>query len=232
MNVYDNKVVCITVFSAILFTTSELRADDQLPASNAFAEGTKEFLSDPARTGSLLGSILAGAAVANPLAPLLGSVAGFVIGKSSAFSKKRSDSTKRNLYSNRSLIPKDGTQLTDLAGVTGEQATAANDAVVLSFSNKLTGSKEAVKLQPTLSLEERPNPQAGHDTVRSEQILFVEPSEKVTVNARSIQTQPLLPDEPTGVTTTRSTLQKQLAHTCSNTQTVRPVGMTCYYYSQ
>jgi hypothetical protein len=115
------KAIYVVTIISMLFTASGLHAEERVPASKALSERTKEFLSDPARTGSLLGSILVGAAVPNPLSPLLGSLAGFLIGKSSAYSNKDSNAAQRYAAINRSLIPEDGVQVAGLAGLTGKQ---------------------------------------------------------------------------------------------------------------
>lgn len=49
---------------------------------------TEGFLSDPARVGGLVGGVTAGALFLNPLAPILGNVIGYFVGKSSHFSEQ------------------------------------------------------------------------------------------------------------------------------------------------
>lgn len=110
----DNKAIHIVVIASILLAASNLRAEEST-VSKSFTDGTKEYLADPARTGSLVGSILAGAAIANPFAPLLGGVAGFFIGKTSDYSGK----PQQSIYANRRIIPNDAIQVTSLAGLTG-----------------------------------------------------------------------------------------------------------------
>jgi len=97
------RTLCLVILSGMLLAAFNTQAQERTPVSDAISSNTKEFLSDPSRTGSLVGSILAGAAVANPLAPLLGSVAGFMIGKSSAFSNDNAADSRRRAYMNRSL---------------------------------------------------------------------------------------------------------------------------------
>ena len=77
-------------------------ADEHRSAGEAFQDGTEDFLSDPGRVGAIAGSIAAGAAFANPIAPLVGNVAGFVIGKSSDFSEEEDHTTG---YQRRSIVP-------------------------------------------------------------------------------------------------------------------------------
>ena len=105
------SVICM------LFVSADLRADESL--SNDVAEGTKSFLSDPARAGSLVGTIIAGAAIANPLAPILGSLTGFFIGKNTNYTKN--NKVQQGTGANRSLIPDNDRQIASLSGLTGEQ---------------------------------------------------------------------------------------------------------------
>lgn len=117
---YHLKIILAATIISTSIASTGLRAEDKVSASKAFTEGTKQFLSDPARTGSLVGSILAGAALANPLAPILGSVAGFIIGKSSAYSKNNANSDRRLSYTNRDLSIQ-GSEAATLTGLTGNQ---------------------------------------------------------------------------------------------------------------
>lgn len=249
---HHKSLYAITLISA-LFVSSGLCAQERLPASDAFTEGTKEFLSDPARTGSLLGSILVGAAVANPLAPLLGSVAGFMIGKSSAFSNKESNAARRQAYANRSLIPDDGLQVTSLAGLTGNPVPVSEQTVITGLSGD-TGTgiqselsepalaaalpKEVATRSPLVQPEDniagRISAETGitNTSKRSEQILFVELPEET---GRANQSEPLeqtVALDLTGNTAIGNNLQKQLAHACSNMQLSKPMSLSCYYYSQ
>jgi hypothetical protein len=105
------SVICM------LFASADLRADESL--SNDVAEGTKSFLSDPARAGSLVGTIIAGAAIANPLAPILGSLTGFFIGKNTNYTNN--NKVQQGTGANRSLIPDNDRQIASLSGLTGEQ---------------------------------------------------------------------------------------------------------------
>lgn len=81
-------------------------AEPGLAAS--FADSTEEYLSDPSRVGSLSGSILMGALWTHPWAPLVGSVAGFFLGKHSDFSRNKEDLESQIAYGQRSIIPAEG----------------------------------------------------------------------------------------------------------------------------
>lgn len=126
------RFIYLATIFCVVFASSGLRADERTPASKALSERTKEFLSDPARTGSLLGSILVGAAVPNPLSPLLGSLAGFFIGKSSAYSEQDNISAQRQASAKRSLIPDEGAQVARLSGLTGNQPQASEQINLLA----------------------------------------------------------------------------------------------------
>lgn len=117
-NCARNSLV-VAVLLGLALTSPALHAQEKKTISGSISAKTKEYLSDPARTGSLVGSIIAGAAIANPLAPLIGSVAGFMIGKSSAFTQNNSYDTRRQAYLNRSLTPGGNTEITDITGLAG-----------------------------------------------------------------------------------------------------------------
>ena len=134
----SRKITYAALFIGLLCASSNLHANESPVVSRTIAETTKDYLSDPARTGSLVGSIIAGSAVANPLAPVLGSVVGFVIGKSSAFSKKNDGSTNQNAYSKRSLMPTDGTEITSLSLESGASNIAASSTSTLATSGTST----------------------------------------------------------------------------------------------
>ncbi|MCH8499857.1 MAG: hypothetical protein LAT63_15375 [Marinobacter sp.] len=68
-------------------------------------EETEDFLSDRGRVGAIAGSILAGAAVANPFAPLVGNVVGFLVGKHSDFSRKKDAEDEQQAFTQRSIVP-------------------------------------------------------------------------------------------------------------------------------
>lgn len=143
LNLNHRKGIYVVSIISILLATSGLRAEERQPVSKTLSETTKEFLSDRARTGSLLGSIIVGAAVPNPLSPLLGSLAGFIIGKRSAYTSKDSNAAQRQAYNNRSLIPLDDSQVTSLAGLTGDQPQASEQTVLLGLSEEIGAGYQA-----------------------------------------------------------------------------------------
>jgi hypothetical protein len=66
-------------------------------------EQTEDFFSDQSRVGSIVGGILAGAAFANPFAPLGGTIIGFIVGKGTDFSKEAE--AESSYYARRSFAP-------------------------------------------------------------------------------------------------------------------------------
>lgn len=186
--------------------TSGLHAEEKLPISETLSDRTKEFLSDPSRTGSLVGSILAGAAVANPLAPLLGSMAGFMIGKSSAFTQKDDNNARRQAYLNRSLMPEDGSEITGLAGLTGNPSAQEPDhAVITGMFGEEAVANSLPQIAPlnvvTLPGETGEATGTSIQTLRTRQIVIVDPSVEPGMANPSKRAEPLvtvkLPNEPT-----------------------------------
>lgn len=57
---------------------------------------TESFLSDPSRVGGLVGGITAGAIFLNPLAPIIGNLLGYLVGKNSDYSEKNKELTKQH----------------------------------------------------------------------------------------------------------------------------------------
>ncbi|WP_088920775.1 hypothetical protein [Granulosicoccus antarcticus] len=238
--------------------TSSLHAQERTPFAEALTETTKEFLSDRGRTGSLIGSIIAGAAVANPLAPLLGSVAGFMIGKSSAFSDKDNNASRRQAYNNRSLIPDGGgVQVTGLTGLTGNQSQASEQSilmavpvdtgmedpseqpVVLGAANEAVFGNQPEQIEQTTLLDStgqsRMGSQSGSRQIEQTVALGF-PGETGAQNQFEDEV-----EEPIDQTVAmglpeniqaRINLQKQLAYACSNVEVSQPLSSNCYYYSQ
>ena len=251
-NFNHSKAIYVVTIVGILSTASGVCAEERLPASEALSERTKEFLSDPGRTGSLLGSILAGAAVANPLAPLLGSVAGFMIGKSSAFTNKDSNATRRQAYINRSLIPQDGVQVTSLAGLTGKQPQASDQAITLGLSGETGTGNRSEQTEQTVTLGLSGETGTGNRSEQAESVVITGLSGDTGTGNRLEQAEPVvivgLPGIRTGnqseqtehAVTLASTgkagagrnLQQQLAYACSNVQLAQPLSVSCYSYSQ
>lgn len=143
----DNKAIHVVVIASILLAASSLRAEEST-VSKSFTDGTKDYLADPARTGSLVGSILAGAVIANPFAPLLGGVAGFFIGKTSDYSGK----PQQSIYANRRIIPNDAIQVTSLAGLTGKlpQKTDHTPIVALARETITVNQPEETQQLPAI----------------------------------------------------------------------------------
>ncbi len=229
---HHRKAIYLATLVCIGCVASGIHAQERQPAAVAFSEGTKEFLSDPARTGSLVGSILAGAAVANPLAPLLGSVAGFMIGKSSAFTNNDSNIARRNAYLNRSLISEDSPQITSLAGLTDMQPDPSDtpeQTIILGLADEIgkTGPSEQPDQLPVVGLAMKK--EKGYQSERSEQIIIVGLPEETGMESQPAQTVSLgLAEE----TVMDSSVQRNLARSCSNVQFTQPMPLSCYYLSR
>lgn len=238
---YCKGIYVVTIIS-ILFTASELHAEERPPASKALSEKTKEFLSDPARTGSLVGSILAGAAVPNPLAPVLGSMVGFLIGKSSAFSNKDSNSARQQAYANRSLIPEDGIQVTGLTGLTGKQPQTSEQPLIVGLSEVSATGNQTEQIKQTITLGMTGETGTENQSEQTGQIVIVG-STPVGSAIRSLSTDTGMGNQSqqteqtvnlglTGNTGAGSNLPQQLASACGNMQLTQPLSLGCYYYSQ
>lgn len=104
---YCRFVVAVVLWLGCGSVSAEEERYDDTSISDHVVAGTKEYLSDPARVGSLSGSILMSSLLTHPWAPLLGSVAGFFIGKHSDFSREDDKAQEYEAYANRSIIPGD-----------------------------------------------------------------------------------------------------------------------------
>jgi len=199
----------------MLLIASNTHAQERTGASEALSANTKEFLSDPSRTGSLLGSIIAGAAVANPLAPILGSVAGFMIGKSSAFSKDESVAARGRAYMNRSLTTQNNAQVSDLTGLTGvmTQQPDSEPSILVGMSTRVTS-----QLSPDHPGSFDRSAITGFPT-ETDKGLDAASDETVTVGFDA-DIEAL------------NNLQRQLSYSCGNSQVAETLSMSCYYYSR
>jgi hypothetical protein len=124
---YHPAILIISVLGSML-TSANLRAEEPVPLSTQVTEETEGFLSDPARSGSLIGTIIAGAAIANPLSPILGSVAGYFIGKDNDYTNK--DKAQKNAYARQGFIPENKGQVASLS-LTGKQSQQAGQAGII-----------------------------------------------------------------------------------------------------
>ena len=88
---------------------------------------TEEFLSDNSRVGAVVGSVLLGAATANPLAPLIGNVAGFLIGAYFQSDSPDEDDADSG-FARRSIIPSGNEQLQASASTPSMDLSGAGDS--------------------------------------------------------------------------------------------------------
>lgn len=96
---HSQRVVSALAALIFLGAATTVRAE----GSPFLKEQTEDFFSDQSRTGSIVGGILAGAAFANPFAPLAGTIIGFVVGKSTDFSEEVD--AESSYYARRSFAP-------------------------------------------------------------------------------------------------------------------------------
>lgn len=233
MDIKHRKAICTASFIVMLSAPAVLRADEQSTMSNTISGTTKEYLSDPARTGSIVGSIIAGSAVANPLAPLLGSVVGFMIGKSSAFSGKDSDASRRDAYLNRSLVPENGLEaVTGLTGLTGGSSQASDETVVLGLPSRTISENLSDQGEPIVIVESPSESVVSRQSGHTNPLVMVPLPDDMGLDDMSDQSDQVVSLGLNGAATTGRDLQMQLAGQCSNVKPSQPMPLTCYYYSQ
>ncbi len=96
----------------------------------------EDFLSDRSRTGTLVGSVIGGAVTAHPVGILLGSIGGYLVGKSSIYQKGAavsSDTPAADEPSTSEMAPPSDTDKRGLAQ-SSEMVVSVN--VSKCFSNK------------------------------------------------------------------------------------------------
>ena len=198
-----HPAICLISVIGMLFTSADLHADESVSLSTQVAEETEGFLSDPARAGSLIGTILAGAALANPLSPILGSVAGYFIGKDTDYTN--SNKAQQNAYARRSLIPENDSQIASLSGLTSEQPS------ILAIAEEPGAGEQPQQAEQPNMLELVEGLGAGEQPQTAEQSIKLG-----------------LPRKTVG----KGNLQQQLAYACSHVKTTQQLPVYCYYYSQ
>ncbi|MFK7858786.1 MAG: hypothetical protein AB8B64_08195 [Granulosicoccus sp.] len=218
---------------AMLSAPSLSRADDQTSISNTITGTTKEYLSDPARTGSIVGSIIAGSAVANPLAPLLGSVVGFIIGKSSSFSDKHSNVSRGAAYPNRSLISEsDLAEVASLTGLAGDAPLTSQGIVVTGLSGNMVADNPLEQAEPRVIIESPGETTTSMQLGHTRPLVMVELPDETALEDLAEQSDQVVSLGSHVEAGMRSELHRQLASQCNNVQLSQPMPMTCYYYSQ
>ncbi|MDI9244474.1 flagella assembly protein FlgT middle domain-containing protein [Marinobacter sp. CHS3-4] len=113
------KLLHIVVLIALSFFSRSPLAEESF-----IKRHTEGFLSDRSRVGAVVGGILASAAYAHPFSPLAGTIAGYILGKSTDFSDK-SDSAA-DFYARKSFAP-------------GADSEEGADAVALNMSGGDSG---------------------------------------------------------------------------------------------
>lgn len=128
-------LLMIPVAVASPWVTAEENSTD----GSSVEETTGSFLKDRGATGAVVGSILAGSAIAHPLAPILGNVVGFFVGKSTDYSDDESGTSKRSgrqQYAARSLIPPSGAPVASLGVATAPASTQLAAAPVSGHAER------------------------------------------------------------------------------------------------
>jgi hypothetical protein len=225
-----HPAICLISMIGILLTAADLSAAEPVPLSTRVVNETEGFLSDPARAGGLVGTIIGGAAIANPLAPILGSVIGYFIGKNTDFSNKNSKKAQRDAWANRSLIPSNDSQIASLSGLSGDKP------------NMLEGLTEepSAANQPTIAGLIATPIASDQTTITA---LVEEPVEAEQPAIMALVEQPIATIEqpiilaslPPQKTEAKGTLQQQqlaLAYACNNVGITQQLPVYCYYYSQ
>lgn len=110
----------LAVVALLLLCSPKLLAQGQGGESGVIQDHTGDFLSDPGRSGTIVGSVLGGAMYAHPLAPIVGSVVGYFIGSSTDDTEENGTPAQR--YARRSIIPEGSNQVAsiELSGQPGE----------------------------------------------------------------------------------------------------------------
>jgi hypothetical protein len=143
----------------------------QALASDVEAPDTESFLSDGGRVGAVLGSIMAGAATANPFAPLVGNVLGFVVG---AYADPEEDggADASGGYVRRSITPSEGSAEVPTLALNTQSSSGTDSSgagSVIKFSGKSTSDQpekspeEAVADKKTVS--GKPSDESGDMTL-------------------------------------------------------------------
>lgn len=124
--------------------------------TDSTSEYVREYLSDPRRAGSLVGSILGGALTAHPAGPMLGGVIGFLVGKQTMYEEMQRPGAAFALApAQRPIVPPAGTSATlsfnDPRGVEFGGGQAAQAVPVPATANapvaRVTSSAERVVAQ-------------------------------------------------------------------------------------
>ena len=204
-----HSTICLISAIGMMFTSASLRAEEPVSLSTKVAEGTKSFLSDPAQAGSLVGTILAGAAIANPLAPILGSVVGFFVGKKTDYTK--SDKAPQNGFARRSFIPSIDSQVASLSGL-AEKPEIAEQSLQSEQMNIIALIDEPVIAEPMA--------------------LVPLVDELETGNQSQTTVLPMNLESPRKTVKKGNQQQLALAHACNNVEMTQQIPIFCYYYSQ
>jgi hypothetical protein len=216
-----HPAICLISVIGILLTSAGLCAAEPVSLSTKVVDETEGFLSDPARAGGLVGTILGGAAIANPLAPILGSVLGYFIGKNTDYTDSNSNKAQRDAWANRSLIPNSGdTQVASLSGLSGEPAVAEQPAIAALIATPIAAEEQMI-ITP---LTEAP--------AATEQPANVALVEKPTATEQPALTLLLGSGSETKAKGNLNEQQLALAYACNNVGVTQQMPVYCYYYSQ
>lgn len=119
------------------------------------AEYARDYLSDPRRAGSLVGSILGGALSAHPAGPMVGGILGFLVGKSTLFEDEDDKSAMRAASTTRPIVTSTTAPVATLsfgAGAAADGTTLAAPAAPAFIA--ATAAAAATAPMPAISPEQ------------------------------------------------------------------------------
>lgn len=234
------NTVQLVTFVSILFTASELAAQESLPASESLSDTTKESVSDSARTGSPLGPDNAGSAVVNTVATDGKNAIGQNAHNGRSLSQETgaraqphalefSELNGRESQHSDTVINIDGSG-SSAALRTGDLSEHTDHTVVLGLPRgTVTGNIPEQSDAPVVPGTTE-NPTMSGQQEQSDESLLPGLSETI---GESKPSEEKSRHGITGETAVEgSSLQKELSDACRNVQLTRAVSLNCYYFSE
>lgn len=242
------KAFTASLLLSLSVCANVLHAEERSRASESISGNTKDFLSDPARTGSIVGSIIAGSAIANPLAPILGSVAGFMIGKSSAFNDYDRDAANRRAGRRQSLFPSESLSVPNLSGLSETSPESSDHTVLLGIPVKSSKRDNLEIIEPAARLEQAGTPSHAEFAVmlgsetRADYYHADQAGHTVTLGTGNRPAADFYESEPMSSSpgagrmeeggVTGNAMQQKLARECARVDVEKPLSLSCYYFFQ